>query len=142
MRHRVHATAALAALATASSFVYAEEPAASSDPPQTSAPRTLDLRIPSITSLYTPEQIAAILEKARDPDMDEVEVEGRREPPEPVTPTVWGGIAAPLWALLNPTQSWRIFAPLPPDQLRNGALRPVSANATYREPAARTALDL
>lgn len=142
MRHGVYATVACATLATASSFVYAEEFAASSDPPQTPAARTLDLRIPPIASLFTPEQIAAILDKARDPDMDEVEVEGRREPPKPVTPTVWRGIAAPLWALLNPTHSWRIFAPLPPDQLRNGALRPVRADATYREPAARTALDL
>ncbi len=32
------------------------------------------------------------------------------------TPKVWPGIAAPFWALLNPAQSWRIFAPLPPDQ--------------------------
>jgi hypothetical protein len=27
---------------------------------------------------------------------------------------VWGGIAAPVWALLNPTQAWRIFLPIPP----------------------------
>jgi hypothetical protein len=74
--------------------------------------------------------------------MDEVEVEGRREPPPPVTPTIWGGNAAPIWALLNLSQSWRIFAPWPPDQLRNGAPQPVSANAFYIEPAARTALDL
>jgi hypothetical protein len=28
---------------------------------------------------------------------------------------VWGGIAAPVWALLHPTQAWRIFLPIPPE---------------------------
>ena len=28
---------------------------------------------------------------------------------------VWGGIAAPLWAVLHPTQAWRIFLPIPPE---------------------------
>ena len=37
-------------------------------------------------------------------------------------------IPAPVWALLNPAQSWRIFAPLPPDQTRNPSY--VRANAT------------
>ena len=27
---------------------------------------------------------------------------------------VWGGIGAPVWALLHPTQAWRIFLPIPP----------------------------
>jgi hypothetical protein len=27
---------------------------------------------------------------------------------------VWGGVAAPFWALLHPTQSWRILLPIPP----------------------------
>lgn len=30
------------------------------------------------------------------------------------TQEVWGGIAAPLWAIRNPTQSWRILLPIPP----------------------------
>lgn len=29
------------------------------------------------------------------------------------TQEVWGGLAAPLWALLNPTQAWRILLPIP-----------------------------
>lgn len=29
------------------------------------------------------------------------------------TQAVWGGLAAPVWALLNPTQAWRIFMPIP-----------------------------
>jgi hypothetical protein len=27
---------------------------------------------------------------------------------------VWGGVAAPFWALLHPAQSWRILLPIPP----------------------------
>jgi hypothetical protein len=26
-----------------------------------------------------------------------------------------GAIAAPFWAIMNPTQSWRIFLPVPPE---------------------------
>ena len=27
---------------------------------------------------------------------------------------IWGGIAAPFWAIAHPTQAWRIFLPIPP----------------------------
>jgi hypothetical protein len=27
---------------------------------------------------------------------------------------MWGGILAPVWAILHPTQAWRILAPIPP----------------------------
>jgi hypothetical protein len=32
-----------------------------------------------------------------------------------VSPTreVWGGLAAPFWAIAHPTQAWRIFVPIP-----------------------------
>jgi hypothetical protein len=36
-------------------------------------------------------------------------------PMRDVTQEVWGGIAAPLWAVLHPTQAWRIFLPIPPE---------------------------
>ena len=29
------------------------------------------------------------------------------------TQDVWGGIAAPLWAFLHPSEAWRIFLPIP-----------------------------
>jgi hypothetical protein len=32
------------------------------------------------------------------------------------TQDAWGGIAAPFWALLHPTQSWRILLPVPPKE--------------------------
>lgn len=93
-------------------------------------PRTpLDLRAPNITHLFTSEELNRILAATfvRE-DIEEVEVEGERERRPTDTPTVWPGIAAPFWAVLNPSQSWRIFAPLPPDQTRN--LTYVRANAT------------
>lgn len=95
--------------------------------------KPLDLRPPNITVLFTSEQLnkilAATFREDIEADMEEVEVEGERDRTIlPNTPNVWPGIAAPFWALLNPTQAWRIFAPLPPDQTRG--LRYVRANAT------------
>lgn len=42
-----------------------------------------------------------------------------KAPPVPLrmrdpTQDIWGAVAAPFWALLHPTQSWRIFVPVPP----------------------------
>jgi hypothetical protein len=34
-------------------------------------------------------------------------------PMRDMTQDVWGGLAAPFWALLHPTQAWRIFLPIP-----------------------------
>lgn len=96
--------------------------------PATPPHKPLDLRPPDITHLYTSEQLNMILAATfMRENIEEVEVERERDR-MPNTPTPWPGIAAPFWALLNPTQSWRIFAPLPPDQTRG--LRYVRANAT------------
>jgi hypothetical protein len=81
--------------------------------------KPLDLRPPDITKLITSEQLAQLLKKLDDENIEEVEVEGAKEPPPIFTPRVWPAIAAPFWALLHPTQAWRIFAPIPPDQARN-----------------------
>jgi len=81
--------------------------------------KPLDLRPPDITKLITSEQLAQLLEKLDDENIEEVEVEGAKVPPPTFTPRVWPSIAAPFWALLHPTQAWRIFAPIPPDQARN-----------------------
>lgn len=100
------------------------------------APRKpLDLRPPNITHLFTSEQLNKILAASLRDDIEEVEVEGEREH-LPSTPNVWPGIAAPIWALLNPTQSWRIFAPLPPDQTRGlSYVRTDAIDAYMLEPA-------
>jgi len=109
----------------------AERPTEEPGEPAAALPTRLDLRVPPITRLYTPEQIETLLAGTR--DIEEVEVEGRREPPAPPTPAVWGGIAAPAWAILNPSQAWRILAPIPPD--RSEALnRQPDATDTHREP--------
>lgn len=49
-------------------------------------------------------------------DEDEVVVTGPRElaPMQDVSQDVWGGIAAPFWALMHPIDAWRILVPIPP----------------------------
>jgi hypothetical protein len=90
----------------------------------------LDLRIPDVTELFTPDQIQAILSHTASDDYEEVEVRGARIPS---TPDVWGGLAAPVWGLLNPTQAWRIIAPIPPDQIHAADVRP-EAQPLERDP--------
>ena len=95
-----------------------DKPVAEPPKPAATVPRRLDLRAPDITKLFSEAQLKEVLSKALDPRIEEVEVEGKRsgEPLPPSSPTVWPAIAAPFWALMHPTQSWRILAPLPPDQ--------------------------
>jgi hypothetical protein len=47
--------------------------------------------------------------------LEEVVVTSPTELLPVVSPTreVWGGLAAPFWAIVHPTQAWRIFAPIP-----------------------------
>jgi len=107
-------------------------------PPAANAPaKPLDLRAPDISRLYTEEQLEALLEKLEAEHIERVEVEGARVPPPPdATPEVWGGIATPFWALFHPTQAWRIFAPMAPDQARKiGTKPPPYTDAGYLEPA-------
>ena len=122
----------------------AEEPAPASTDTAVFAAKTappprksLDLRAPLITQLYTSEELNRILATTfiRE-DIEEVQVEGERDRRPTDTPEVWPGIAAPVWALLNPAQSWRIFAPLPPDQTRDPSYVRANATDTYLlEPA-------
>jgi hypothetical protein len=92
-------------------------------PVKPAAPK-LDLRIPDVSELYTPEQIQALLSHSRGDEYEEIEVRGMRIPS---TPDVWTGIAAPVWGLLNPTQVWRIIAPIPPDRIHAADVRPEAA---------------
>ena len=85
----------------------------------TSPPKPLDLRPPQITRLYTPRQLENLIARMEAKNIEEIEVEGARIPPPTFTPRVWPGIAAPFWALFHPTQAWRIFAPIAPDQARD-----------------------
>ena len=103
-----------AALGLACAAVRADDKAAAAPPP-----KPLDLRPPDITKLYTPRQLDRLIAKMEAENIEESEVEGARVPPPTFTPRVWPGIAAPFWALFHPTQAWRIFAPIPPDQARD-----------------------
>lgn len=80
--------------------------------------KPLDLRPPDIARLYTRQQLDHLLAKMEAENIEEVEVEGASVPSPTFTPRVWPAIAAPFWALFHPTQAWRIFAPIPPDQAR------------------------
>lgn len=98
------------------------------------ASKRLDLRAPDITTIFSREQIEAVLRRTRDPDtIEEVEVERERDKAlPPRSPPVPGGLIAPFWALLNPTQAWRIFSPIPDDQARYIGHRVPDATDPYR----------
>jgi hypothetical protein len=38
-------------------------------------------------------------------------------PMDDVYDEMWGGVLAPVWAILHPTQAWRIFLPIPPKKV-------------------------
>ena len=127
---------AVAAMMLYCALACGEESRPAPDAPRTTTDslRRLDLRAPDIRRILTPEQIASALATARDRNIDEVEVEGVRTRPAPVTPAVWPGIFAPFWALAHPTQAWRILAPIPPDRAREFGPPPDSTHPD-REPA-------
>jgi hypothetical protein len=113
---------------------HADDVASAATPAAAAPAKLLDLRPPEITKLYSSEQLAALLEKLEREHIENVEVEGAPVPPPSFTPRVWPAIAAPFWALLHPTQAWRILAPIPPDQARDiGARAPDTEG--YLEPA-------
>jgi hypothetical protein len=93
--------------------------------------------VPDVTHLFSTEQLDRIIAASfRRENMEEVEVEGARDRMPTATPNVWPGIAAPFWALVNPAQAWRIFAPLPPDQTRGMQQARFNASDEYvLEPA-------
>jgi hypothetical protein len=127
-------------LALAGAAAHADEAAAAKAAPTAAADKTdgksLDLRAPDITRLYTDEQLQALLAKLEAEHIERVEVEGARVPPPPsATPDIWGGIGAPIWALFHPTQAWRIFGPLPPDQARKVGKPAPYTDAGYLDPA-------
>lgn len=121
-------------LALAGGVAHADDAAAAANTAPPAPAKLLDLRPPDITRLYTSQQLAALLEKLDEENIEEVEVEGSPIPAPTFTPRVWPGIAAPFWALLHPTQAWRIFAPMAPDQARSIGSKPPDTEG-YLEPA-------
>jgi len=104
-----------AAVASASA---ASTPAAPAPVTRDAAKPRLDLRIGDIRE-YMPADEFRALSADREPERNTVIVEGRaallavkEDSPVP------NAIMAPFWALMNPTQAWRIFVPdlkRPPD---------------------------
>jgi hypothetical protein len=71
----------------------------------------LNLRIGDIREYMSAEDFRA-LSAEREPDSNTVIVEARAPLLEVKEDrAVPGGIMAPIWALVNPTQAWRIFVP-------------------------------
>jgi hypothetical protein len=97
-------------------------------------PKPLDLRAPEVTKLYTQRQLERLIAKMEADFIERIEVEGARVPSPEFTPRVWPGIAAPFWALFNPTQAWRIFAPIPPDQARSIGNQRFNTEGVHLEP--------
>ena len=107
-------------------------------PPATQkAPQSLDLRAPDIKDVISLAELERIIAASyNNENIEEVEVEGDRV--IEATPRVWPGIFAPFWALANPAQAWRIFAPLPPDQANSLQYTRSDATDSYiLEPAGR-----
>ena len=133
-RALVVTSAFVAAILISESAAAQELAPASAARPTSSAPKPLDLRAPDVPRLFTREQIHQALAASLRENIEEVEVEGERD--IPATPRVWPGIFAPFWAIANPTQAWRIFAPLPPDQAGGMQYARVDATDAYQlEPA-------
>ena len=84
--------------------------------PTPKSTKPLDLRAPDIKQLLSAEQLAALLAAAKAENLEGVEVEGKRDPSRKTEDEPWGGLAAPIWALLHPDQAWRILTPVSPKQ--------------------------
>jgi hypothetical protein len=80
----------------------------SDDAPARARTASLDLKAPDIRRVVPEIQLHAP-EEPIDIDEQQVQVEGSR--PEIYVP---GGLASLPWAVMHPTQAWRIFMPVPP----------------------------
>lgn len=117
-------------------FAGEQKPTPASAPVASPVSKPLDLRIPDISEIFTAQELAQILAKTFNDDIEGVEVRGKRVIERSATPNVWPGIAAPFWAIAHPAEAWRIFAPLPPDQTKLLAYAPPRATDTLLQPAA------
>jgi len=143
MAHRItHRPVVAILLLALAQAVPAAEPAGShagtpNDPPRTEASpvrKPLDLRPPDITTLLSRAELDRILSRIVEENIEEVEVQRERtKAPNLGTPAVPLGIASPFWAIANPLQAWRIFAPIPPDRAQFISA-PADATDPYRRP--------
>ena len=131
------ATLALGLLAQLTgTAAYSAEESAAEDARQRSIPEQAVAAIPhsapaSVKPLWLPRTRSdwdSIASKARltaagpdsglDGQLEEITVTAPAEllpMNENVYDGMWGGLLAPVWALMHPTQAWRIFLPIPPE---------------------------
>lgn len=79
---------------------------------------TLDLRPPNLDEIYSPAQIAALLNMPFS-EIEEVHVEAVRleSVADSPTPAIPEGLGAVFWSVPNATQAWRILMPVTSDQV-------------------------
>ncbi len=70
---------------------------------------SLDLKAPDVRRVAPATLYAASTDEPVEIDEQQVQVEGTR--PEVYVP---GGLASLPWAVMHPTQAWRILMPVPP----------------------------
>jgi hypothetical protein len=87
---------------------FAVKPKADDAPAKTQA-ASLDLKAPDIRRLVPEVGLREPLQEPEEMEVQQVQVEGSR--PEVYVP---GGIASLPWAVMHPTQAWRILLPVPP----------------------------
>jgi hypothetical protein len=89
-------------------FALEQKPAQNATKPPASA---LDIQAPDIRRIVSEEELRQRLEEPAEIEESQaqVQVEGTR--PEVYVP---GGIASLPWAVMHPTQAWRILLPVPP----------------------------
>jgi hypothetical protein len=122
---------AMACALLLTSFTYAaDEPAAtntSAHPTNTSATHAiatptkpklhLKLSAHELDSIIANHRTTMIASNSSESELEEVVVTAPTEllPMRSPTRDIWGGLAAPFWAIAHPTQAWRIFLPIPPE---------------------------
>lgn len=79
------------------------------DAPAKAQAASLDLKAPDVRRIVPETELHAPLDEPVDIEENQVQVQGSR--PEVYVP---GGIASLPWAVMHPTQAWRIFLPVPP----------------------------
>ena len=106
---------ASAALLGAVSVAGAQETTPSPEftpPPQLALSPPLDLRAPALTQLFSPAALQLMLVEQEETNDDQEPADVRVQSPR-ATPDVPRGLFRALpWAVMHPTQSWRILAPI------------------------------
>ena len=107
---------AAAALVGAASIAGAQEttrPSADiTPPPQLALSPPLDLRAPALTQLFSPVALQLMLVEQQETNEEEEPADVRVQSPR-ATPDVPRGLFRALpWAVMHPTQSWRVLTPI------------------------------